>query len=241
MRGTGNPYFLQQTRRRITPACAGNSGRIRSKPAWTRDHPRVCGEQSVRSRALNASKGSPPRVRGTVCDPVLLDLLRGITPACAGNRRAHVSPECALEDHPRVCGEQRQPRTLKRLNEGSPPRVRGTGIISAYQDKSRRITPACAGNRASYLSFPRSPEDHPRVCGEQTARYLHENSFEGSPPRVRGTDEKLRLFSQLRRITPACAGNSPPVVFLIGFLTSNNPEVHRLIRRATHCYPPHPP
>ena len=92
---------------------------------------------------------------------------------------------------------------------GSPPRVRGTAI----QDKNRayqiRITPACAGNRTRTGPWRLLPWDHPRVCGEQPAPPPAAQGPMGSPPRVRGTDIFYIPLYTDRRITPACAGNSP--------------------------------
>ena len=50
---------------RITPACAGNSSAAQYLHVSQQDHPRVCGEQMLKT--LNSTKvgGSPPRVRGT--------------------------------------------------------------------------------------------------------------------------------------------------------------------------------
>ena len=68
----------------ITPACAGKRT---ARPATTsrpRDHPRVCGEKSLKSDLKCNIVGSPPRVRGKV-DRMLTILTRSrITPACAG-------------------------------------------------------------------------------------------------------------------------------------------------------------
>ena len=50
-------------------------------------------------------------------------------------------------------------------------------------------------------------EDHPRVCGEQAHMHHHQSLLSGSPPRVRGTDEKTGMRTVDVRITPACAGN----------------------------------
>ena len=53
---------------RITPACAGKSCRWchHRRTAW--DHPRACGEKTLCPGPYLKSKGSPPRVRGKVCD-----------------------------------------------------------------------------------------------------------------------------------------------------------------------------
>ena len=64
VRGKPLSEWERLTRLRITPACAGKTEFYGITYSWNRDHPRVCGENSVKS-VLNARcKGSPPRVRG---------------------------------------------------------------------------------------------------------------------------------------------------------------------------------
>ena len=53
------------------------------------------------------------------------------------------------------------------------------------------------------------PWDHPRACGEKTARRSTTSFFSGSPPRMRGKDWRKRRKEYQRRITPAYAGKSP--------------------------------
>ena len=69
----------------IIPACAGNRVVLSAAHPSERDHPRVCGEQTVLLSVTEITKGSSPRVRGT-----------GRTQ----NKRV------VIWDHPRVCGEQ---------------------------------------------------------------------------------------------------------------------------------------
>ena len=49
---------------RITPACAGKSGKAAVVLTVVKDHPRVCGEKWFDSPEQQATAGSPPRVRG---------------------------------------------------------------------------------------------------------------------------------------------------------------------------------
>ena len=65
VRGTDKGYPCCRMRRRITPACAGNSGIISFICNFFKDHPRVCGEQPGGGAASPDRGGSPPRVRGT--------------------------------------------------------------------------------------------------------------------------------------------------------------------------------
>ena len=71
-----------------------------------------------------------------------------ITPACAGNSESREVPGMAVEDHPRVCGEQPFVRLKHFSLLGSPPRVRGTGDVVFIRKQATGITPACAGNRS---------------------------------------------------------------------------------------------
>ena len=86
VRGTVHLRYTLDLSHRITPACAGNSAEqsYTFDDLW--DHPRVCGEQGLKSVLSWRYAGSPPRVRGTgLCKKEKPSCCR-ITPACAGNR-----------------------------------------------------------------------------------------------------------------------------------------------------------
>ena len=108
-------------------------------------------------------------MRGTVRPLVRAQGGQGITPACAGNsQRADGKPQMD-KDHPRVCGEQLINAKYSLKEQGSPPRVRGTGERRQHLLRGHRITPACAGNRVILPDLEQVDRDHPRVCGEQVA------------------------------------------------------------------------
>ena len=133
-----------------------------------------------------------------------------------------------MRDHPRVCGEQFYCDIYAPWRAGSPPRVRGTGYAILVDVYDSGITPACAGNSYQQLLRTAQTQDHPRVCGEQTVRFVLGVAIQGSPPRVRGTANDTPAYVQYQgspprvrgtdalapcrtvsfRITPACAGNS---------------------------------
>ena len=126
VRGTAMPKASISVAIRITPACAGNSPRIKGTLIYKWDHPRVCGEQAFNLCLSTLERGSPPRVRGTgFKNPVWLTGFR-ITPACAGNRHLFHKLHSLCKDHPRVCGEQHRVSIPSHSHSGSPPRVRGT-------------------------------------------------------------------------------------------------------------------
>ena len=136
-----------------------------ARDSW--DHPRVCGEQHITPAHAISSTGSPPRVRGAVLASFLGGVVTRITPACAGSRFACSLTVTVIEDHPRVCGEQRAQHSYRALVYGSPPRVRGADHHLFYRTDNARITPACAGSRWLYGGDSGRAGDHPRVCGEQ--------------------------------------------------------------------------
>ena len=173
---------------RITPACAGNSYRNQYHHHLWQDHPRVCGEQRNSGHHKIDGLGSPPRVRGTGAQSRAASPLFRITPACAGNSYRNQYHHHLWQDHPRVCGEQREVRPQVRAILGSPPRVRGTGVLLHWEQVYIRITPACAGNSRRLCFLLALRKDHPRVCGEQGIYKWDQYGFGGSPPRVRGTE-----------------------------------------------------
>ena len=126
VRGTVLDGSTPGLRAGITPACAGNRASLLAAVPGTEDHPRVCGEQPAITAGDRLEYGSPPRVRGTVKPRRCMRTGRGITPACAGNRKTRWRSAAGAKDHPRVCGEQPAPSALPPASVGSPPRVRGT-------------------------------------------------------------------------------------------------------------------
>ena len=71
----------------------------------------------------------------------------GITPAYAGKSCALRLKLLVLRDHPRVCGEKAISRLMERRVRGSPPRMRGKGLLEVFVPEPLRITPAYAGKR----------------------------------------------------------------------------------------------
>ena len=112
-------------------------------------------------------------------------------------------------DHPRLRGEQTIAIVIELFKQGSPPLARGTDTILLPPSKKIRITPACAGNSLSSGVGSGAGWDHPRLRGEQYRAHLKKVAGKGSPPLARGTGRTVSTPCGGRRITPACAGNSP--------------------------------
>ena len=127
----------------------------------------MCGEKEEIHPIRTLSLGSPPHVRGKADSLDILNLKRGITPACAGKSTCRQREKLKYRDHPRMCGEKSHSSGVSLRTMGSPPHVRGKvnglfGKCALYG-----ITPACAGkSSASFLHTPHA-RDHPRMCGEK--------------------------------------------------------------------------
>ena len=90
----------------ITPARAGKRLNVCLIPTDAQDHPRACGEKLCALIRRKERLGSPPRVRGKVCEVSLWTAHRRITPARAGKRGQASIIVNSDGVHPRACGEK---------------------------------------------------------------------------------------------------------------------------------------
>ena len=192
----------------ITPAYAGKREGPKNAQSKVGDHPRVCGEKCIPLTRGHGRQGSPPRMRGKVQlgEIDLQDIW--ITPAYAGKSGPCPDRVPPAGDHPRVCGEKSQSTSASPRALGSPPRMRGkvTSLIPALP--LHGITPAYAGKSPASGPVWRKRGDHPRVCGEKAPSAALFARLAGSPPRMRGKVQKVRILAHEERITPAYAGKS---------------------------------
>ena len=159
---------------------------------------------------MDAPLGSPPRMRGKGRSSILSSTCTGITPAYAGKRYDFYSICYRRWDHPRVCGEKSSPILDCKSPVGSPPRMRGKGIVPEIQRTGCGITPAYAGKRCPRDRGAGQNQDYPRVCGEKEIAAGRDVAYWGSPPRVRGKDGCRIDVDFGIGITPACAGKRRP-------------------------------
>ena len=228
VRGTPTPGPRRPAGAGFIPACAGNTSRPRPQRGSEPVHPRVCGEHTSRILPVVNSAGSSPRVRGTrSCAAVSASAVgssprvRGtrrrparrrrrerFIPACAGNTSRRSGARSRGSVHPRVCGEHPGLGTIKSMDYGSSPRVRGTHDPPGPGRTGSRFIPACAGNTRSCSGRWRRRAVHPRVCGEHAACLQFCRDVSGSSPRVRGTHTDAQVAGTVGRFIPACAGNT---------------------------------
>ena len=91
---------------------------------------------------------------------------------------------------------------------GSPPPMRGKVPQFYFSQTVYRITPAYAGKRVKKSAMQSAGQDHPRLCGEKVAKCSPEDTFDGSPPPMRGKGSLKNPVTLEKRITPAYAGKS---------------------------------
>ena len=146
-------------------------------------------------RSASHLLGSPPRGRGKVMARTVKCPGCGITPAWAGK-----SQRCWAAHRPA---------------EGSPPRGRGKDVTLKTSSEKPGITPAWAGKRRQARTLLRVVKDHPRVGGEKISGDCFFCPIVGSPPRGRGKGRMGQIQIAQAGITPAWAGKSVKVPFII--------------------------
>ena len=207
VRGTGRHGPAGLGRGRFSPACAGNGHAESSRAMAKAVQPRVCGERGLRSDRCGHANGSAPRVRGTVPAVAVAAFVNRFSPACAGNGRGKLTGQQRVAVQPRVCGERGSPAAIRAAVSGSAPRVRGTVNQLEFGTRAGRFSPACAGNGSRGSGDATAATVQPRVCGERLHFVNDRPADGGSAPRVRGTVLRPGASAELRRFSPACAGN----------------------------------
>ena len=151
-------------------------------------------------------------MRGKAAPPLGAPVRPGITPAYAGKSDPLPAAPAPVWDHPRVCGEKCTPPSSATTKPGSPPRMRGKGLLLEQQKNRSGITPAYAGKRPALQRRLRRKRDHPRVCGEKQKGTADGREMVGSPPRMRGKEPCVFDGLGDSGITPAYAGKRTALV-----------------------------
>ena len=109
------------------------------------DHPRACGAHPLSSALIEVSKGSSPRMRGSLPFSTISFITVGIIPAHAGLTFAALPRISALRDHPRACGAHCGYSIGAGCGAGSSPRMRGSLTGLTEKAGNAGIIPAHAG------------------------------------------------------------------------------------------------
>ena len=129
----------------ITPAYAGKTMKLKALKPQYKDHPRVCGKDTLLLYSCATFIGSPPRMRERQCMSLSDGICARITPAYAGKTIPRVHQYMLKRDHPRVCGKDCMCVALSLQPAGSPPRMRERLKGDKHNFDTMRITPAYAG------------------------------------------------------------------------------------------------
>ena len=157
-RGRGKHHHLADglQGRRLIPAWAGKTGRSAARPPGRWAHPRVGGENSVKSVVAKPINGSSPRGRGKL-EGVGHEVSRiRLIPAWAGKTGVWYSDSWNLPAHPRVGGENSLKLNERRDLTGSSPRGRGKLNLETAAEETAGLIPAWAGKTLSDLRFYRA-------------------------------------------------------------------------------------
>ena len=120
---------------------------------------------------------------GKVTTDVTFARASGITPAHARKSCDSVAFKCAVQDHPRTCGEKIFKKIAIGHLPGSPPHMRGKVQKDHHYDQLYRITPAHVGKRQIRNLSALRKKDHPHTCREKKFRATpHNLHLQTKPP-----------------------------------------------------------
>ena len=110
--------------------------------------------------------------------------------------------------HPRVGGENANPKSPSNCQQGSSPRGRGKQRLLRRDDAQDGLIPAWAGKTHLAYRTARAPWAHPRVGGENSLVIEHSPTVQGSSPRGRGKRFDRANHAGDAGLIPAWAGKT---------------------------------
>ena len=196
---------------RNIPAYAGKTGHAEHLTQQAREHPRVCGENSLPRVPHRNCPGTSPRMRGKPGLPRPgQQLIRNI-PAYAGKTGILENASSHASEHPRVCGENLTIVSTSPPMRGTSPRMRGKLFTTSMLTGAIRNIPAYAGKTKHTCHNAHVSAEHPRVCGENHRVKLAREVAEGTSPRMRGKRRFTMTGSLIVRNIPAYAGKTAEI------------------------------
>ena len=209
VRGAGPCRGQIPTSLRFTPVRTGSSLRAGSKCQTPAVHPRAYGEQRSTLCNTGFGDGSPPCVRGAADKTGEINECLRFTPVRTGSSWRASARAVPFAVHPRAYGEQIDRLSFQQRDAGSPPCVRGAGVVRASEPDVSRFTPVRTGSRNGKLNLPFPVSVHPRAYGEQFGWSGSGRDANGSPPCVRGAVRCLIKGCGECRFTPVRTGSRP--------------------------------
>ena len=191
---------------RSIPACAGEPFFYVMQLIRSKVYPRVCGGTPLSSTDAPCGQGLSPRVRGNLFAIVLVAIVWGSIPACAGEPTTWRTIREGSWVYPRVCGGTEALAVLRPFYGGLSPRVRGNPIMITCRPADVRSIPACAGEPHTPWLKPIPHRVYPRVCGGTEGKPPGSTDSAGLSPRVRGNRDVGWFSGDSGGSIPACAG-----------------------------------
>ena len=190
------------------PARAGEATTkpIPTPATWV--HPRACGGSAVRGENTQDTTGTSPRVRGKPGKAAARVLRQRYIPARAGEARPAPAPTRQPTVHPRACGGSFSAGNIRRVTEGTSPRVRGKRASVRYRGMDCGYIPARAGEARNADTTTGVTGVHPRACGGSATKGPFDGVKTGTSPRVRGKRGKRTISTPGDRYIPARAGEA---------------------------------
>ena len=125
MRGKPQIVAVYGGVRRNIPAYAGKTPAQCPRTAYHEEHPRVCGENPGGPLFCSMLLGTSPRMRGKLFGMCATSSKKRNIPAYAGKTQKIFIDPPRIEEHPRVCGENRVLNCSSMMVSGTSPRMRG--------------------------------------------------------------------------------------------------------------------
>ncbi len=129
--GTVLAHLGQLGVERFIPTPVGNGPRTTPWGASTTVHPHACGERPSHAHQPCGPRGSSPRLWGTDGGSPGQALLVRFIPTPVGNGRTGLRESPRRSVHPHACGERTKEEASMYRENGSSPRLWGTGSVEA--------------------------------------------------------------------------------------------------------------
>ncbi len=174
------------------PTRVGKSQKVWSSCLFFPVHPHACGEVPVVTAQNINSRGSSPRVWGSLRVLLFQPIYQRFIPMRVGKSFHAELVKMWMAVHPHACGEVRNGGHIRHALHGSSPRVWGSRIASINEKMSKRFIPTRVGK--SYSAIPRGWRNN------------------GSSPRVWGSHIRPIPTGKIARFIPTRVGKSWPIL-----------------------------
>ena len=227
--GTQGERELSYVHARFIPTPVGNTMLKRHILFKGSVHPHACGEHGVHPAGRSPYPGSSPRLWGTHPKTYRYGLPSRFIPTPVGNTPLLRHEFRNKPVHPHACGEHIILRRARMVVYGSSPRLWGTRARHDRYGKTHLVHPhACGehirinlelristwfiptpvGNTYLFSKSVMNSTVHPHACGEHAGIDRTSCTYDGSSPRLWGTQGERELSYVHARFIPTPVGNT---------------------------------